>query len=276
MVVLLDVPGQRKKLQIQSVYLVDVLVFGCDGDDLAAAFVEFLDDAFVGVFGDAHGDSAEVAFFPGEVECGGREFGHLAVHSAQGETRGVGRPDHGRFGLFELAVNGFFQESCPGEEIEGLAHFGRRDFGIALLGDFAGGGARHERGELADDRVAPGIVELEEVSLQHADLVVLRDGEHAFVGGLLGGFFFGLAELDHGAEVFLLETGKTHGVGNALHAEAAELALAVADHLHVGRGAESRYLRELAPRKRGAPLAFLIVVQHVLAKIYVVNYRFHQ
>ena len=198
------------------------------------------------------------------------------MHPTQGETRGVGRPDHGSFGLFELAVDGFFQESRPGEEIEGLAYFRCRDFGIAFLGDFAGGGARHQRGEFADDRVAPGVVELEEVALQHADLVVFRDGEHAFVGGLLGVFAFGLAVLDHGAEVFLLETGKAHGVGDALYAEAAELALAVADHLHVGRGTESRYFRELAPRKGGAALAVLVVVQHVLAKIYVVDYRFHQ
>ena len=104
----------------------------------------------------------------------------------------------------------------------------------------------------------------------------LGDGEHVFVGGLL--FFFGgcLTEFHHGAEIFHLETHEAHGGPRAFYADTGELALTVADYLHIRRRGESRYFGEFAPRKNGTALALLVVIQHVLAEIGIFDYRFHQ
>ena len=93
------------------------------------------------------------------------------------------------------------------------------------------------------------------------------DGEHFCVSGFLFFVIRLLPELDHCPKVIHFETDEPHCLSGTFDADAAEVAFAVADDLHVRRRRESGIFRKFTPRKNVTKFAFFVKVPHVLAEV---------
>ena len=77
-------------MQVHLIDLVDGLAFVGDVSNLLAENVDFLGDAVVSGFVDAHGDAGKIAFFHGILDDGPyRKFAHFSVHGPYGKGDGL-------------------------------------------------------------------------------------------------------------------------------------------------------------------------------------------
>ena len=121
----------------------------------------------------------------------------------------------------------------------------------------------------------PGLVE--GVELAPENLHVMRRAQrlHLLEALFLFAVRFRVFVADHHDKVVELETQQSHGKSGFLRSILTKASLAVADQLQVRPRRESGNLRELAPCERRSALALAVVVEYVLAIIFIFNNRFH-
>ena len=180
---------------------------GGQGHNFLAEVGNFFYDGFVGLFREPESDGGEVPLRNGNVVQGlYGEFAHLAVQVADREYGGgklAGRD--GLFALYELPLGGgFSQKLFLGQELQGICDDLGAHRPLAKFRKFFWARVRDGCRQLAQSRVEPGGVILEQFPLDSTYAVVGENPVHLFQGFLLLLGILGVGVVHQHGEVFRL------------------------------------------------------------------------